>query len=44
MLRKEILRRFENLLVNSNIDVNSKVWKEAIEALIAININQIEEE
>ena len=43
MKRKDILKAFENLLINSNVDPNSKVWKDAIQALIAININEIEE-
>jgi len=43
MKRKDILKAFENLLINSKVDPDSKVWKEAIQALIAININEIEE-
>ena len=43
MTRKDILDRFENVLVNSYIDPDSKLFKEAIEALIAISLNQIEE-
>ena len=43
MKRKDILKAFENLLINSNVDPDSKVWKEAIQALIAINLNEIEE-
>lgn len=43
MKRKDILKAFENLLINSNVDPDSKVWKDAIQALIAININEIEE-
>ena len=43
MKRKDILTAFENLLINSNVDTDSKVWKEAIKALIAINLQEIEE-
>lgn len=43
MKRKDILKAFENLLINSNVNPDSKVWKEAIQALIAINLQEIEE-
>ena len=43
MERTEILRRFENVLINSCIDTNSKLFKQAIEALIAISLKEIED-
>lgn len=43
MKRKDILKAFENLLINSNVDPDSKVWKDAIQALIAINLQEIED-
>jgi secreted Zn-dependent insulinase-like peptidase len=43
MTRTEIMRRFENVLVNSNIDPDSKIFKQAIEALIAICTKEIED-
>lgn len=43
MTRTEIMRRFENVLVNSNLDPDSKIFKQAVEALIAICTKEIED-
>ena len=44
MQREEILRRFQNLMMNSNIDFESNLFKEAMDAFIAIALKEIEDE
>ena len=43
MTKAEVLDRLYALMINSNIDPESKLFKDALEALLAINLNQIEE-
>jgi hypothetical protein len=43
MKREDILNVLENVLINSNIDTNSKLWKNAIDVLIAIQLKEIED-
>lgn len=43
MKRENILNALENVLINSNIDQSSELWKNAIDALIAIQLKEIED-
>lgn len=43
MLRNEILNRIERVLINSNLDLDSILFKEAVEALVAIALKEIED-
>ena len=44
MKRKDILDALTEFMINSNVDPESKLFKDALEALLAINLNKVEEE
>ncbi len=43
MKRNDILKALENFVVNSGVDTESKLFKEAVNALLAISLKQIED-
>ena len=43
MTKAEVLDRLYAFMINSNVDTESKLFKDALDALLAINLNQIEE-
>ena len=43
MKRKDILDALQEFMINSNVDHDSKIWREALDALIAIQTKQIED-
>ena len=43
MNRKDIVDALQEFMVNANIDPNSKLFKNALDALIAINLKEIED-
>ena len=43
MKRNDILNAIQEFMVNSNVDPDSKIFKQALDALIAINLKQIED-
>ena len=43
MTKAEVLDRLYTFMINSNVDTESKLFKDALDALLAINLNQIEE-
>ena len=43
MTKTEALDRLYALMINSNVDTESKLFKDALDDLLAINLNQIEE-
>ena len=43
MKRKDIVDALQEFMVNANIDPESKLFKQALDALIAINLKQIED-
>mgnify|MGYP000134892965 CR=1 FL=1 len=44
MTKTEVLDRLYAFMINSNVDSESKLFKDALEALLAINLNKVEEE
>ena len=43
MNRKDIVDALQEFMVNANVDPESKIFKQALDALIAINLKQIED-
>ena len=43
MKRKDILDALTEFLLHSNVDQESKLFQQALDAIIAINLNEIEE-
>lgn len=43
MKKADILEAIKEFMINSNVDPESVVWKNAMDAFIAISINKIEE-
>ena len=43
MKRKDILDAIQKLMVNSNVEIGSKLWNNAMKAFVAISLNKIEE-
>lgn len=43
MKRKDILDAIQELMVNSNVEIGSKLWNNAMKAFVAISLNKIEE-
>ena len=43
MNRKDIVDAIQEFMVNSNVDPDSNLFKQALDALIAINLKQIED-
>lgn len=43
MTKTEVLDRLYAFMLNSNVDPESKLFKDALDALLAINLNKVEE-
>jgi len=43
MKRKDILDVIQEFMVNSNVEIGSKLWNDAMKAFVAIALNKIEE-
>jgi len=43
MKRKEILDSIQEFMINSNVEIGSKLWNRMYNAFIAISLNNIEE-
>ena len=43
MTKTEALDRLYALMINSNVDPESKLFKDALEALLSINLNKVED-
>ena len=43
MNRKDIVDTLQEFMVNSNVDPESNLFKQALDALIAINLKEIED-
>lgn len=43
MKRKDIVDALQEFMVNANVDPESNLFKQALDALIAINLKQIED-
>ena len=43
MKRKDILDAIQELMVNSNVEMGSKLWNNVMKAFVAISLNKIEE-
>ena len=43
MKRNDILKALQEFIVNSNVDPDSNIFKKALDAVIAINLKQIED-
>ena len=43
MTRTEVLNRLYAFMINSNVDPESKLFKDALDALLAINLNKVED-
>ena len=43
MTKTEVLDRLYAFMINSNVDPESKLFKDALEALLAINLDKLKE-
>ena len=43
MTRTEVLDRLYAFMINSNVDPESKLFKDALDALLVINFNKVED-
>lgn len=43
MTRTEVLDRLYAFMINSNVDPESKLFKDALDALLSINLNEVED-
>lgn len=43
MTKAEVLYRLYTFMINSNVDTESKLFKDALDALLTINLNKIED-